>query len=244
MLMRVSYGSAADLAKELADVWAKRGRVARAWPYNRWKWDESETWWIVPAPDRPAFRYAKIIVSSSPRLADSDHLFVGLYVEKGISGPLASAGYYPEDWILKPSWRWCDVVADLASGSLAPALATVSQRISGPVAVTADAHVPVVKPSSRPPHDVVAYETVNGIALTPTASPLLATDQRFLKHAAAAATIPELANSLRTIAGGDTAWINLYVGRSVEKSAPNDTSAVDPDQLTDRLLEPLSPWVR
>lgn len=240
--MRVSCRNAADLAKDLADVWTKRGRVARAWPYNRWKWDESDTWWIVPAPDRLAFRYGKIIVSTSPRLADSDHLFVGLYSEKGISGSLARAGYYPDEWILDSAWRWHDVVADLASGAFASAIATVSERIGESVAVTAGAHVPVVKASSRPPHDIVAYETVDGIALTPTASPVLATEQRFLKNAAAVATVPDLANSLRTIV--DSAWINLYVGRSLQKSVLSDTSTVDPDQLTDRLLEPLSPWVK
>jgi hypothetical protein len=218
--------------------------VAHAWPYNRWKWDESQTWWIAPAPDRLAFRYAKIIVSTSARLAESDQIFVGLYVEKGVGGALASAGYYPDEWVLKPTWRWHDVVADLASGALGPATAAASQQIGEPVEVRADAHVPVVKASVQPPHDSVAYATLDGIALTSTAYPVLVTEQHFLENAAGVHTVPQLAKALQTIVEADSAWINLYVGRALRISTVHDTSAIDADQLADRLLEPFSPWLK
>src|SRR5262245_62590885 len=140
--MRVGYTSSADLAREIALVWDKRGRKAYARPYNRWRWDESETWCVVPASDQLAFRYSKIIVSSSPRLAASGGLFVGLYVEKGVGAALAAAGYYPEEWVIKPTWRWHGVVDDLASGALTPAITAAARRMGESIEVRIDAHVP------------------------------------------------------------------------------------------------------
>jgi hypothetical protein len=242
--MHAGYSSSADLARELAAVWTKRDRVAYARPYNRWKRDESQTWWIVPAPDKSAFQYSKIIVSTAPRLAEPDQVFVGLYVEKGVGGALASAGYYPGEWVLKSTWRWHGVLSDLASGALAPAIANVAHRIGEPIEVRADAHVPVVKASVQPPHDIVAYESLDGVTLTAMRQALLATEQRFLESAARAHTLPELAGSLQTIPGGDSAWINLYVGRALQKSALHGTSALDAQQLADRPLEPFAPWLK
>jgi hypothetical protein len=241
--MRTGYTSSADLARELAAVWAKRDRVAYPRPYNRWKWDESQTWWVVPAPDQLAFRYSKIIVSSSPRLAQPDELFVGLYVEKGIGAALAAAGYYPEEWVIKPTWRWHGVLSDLAAGALGPAIADASRRIGDPVEIRIDAHVPVVKAAIQPPHDILAYESVDGVAISAMQDPILATEQRFLRGATLVHNLPELADVLQTIPASDSAWINLYVGRSLQKSGLHDESALDAHELTDRLLEPFAPWL-
>jgi len=242
--MRTGYSSSADLARELAAVWAERDRVAYPRPYNRWKWDESQTWWVVPAPDKLAFRYSKIIVSASPRLAEPDQLFVGLYVEKGVGEALASAGYYPEEWVLKSTWRWHGVLSDLASGAFGPPIAEVSHRIGEPVEIRVDAHVPVIKAAVQPPHDIVAYESLNGVAISTMRQPVLGTEQNFLGSLTRALTLQELASSLQTIPASDSAWINLYIGRCLQKSALHDASALDAHQLADRLLEPFAPWLK
>lgn len=183
-------------------------------------------------------------MSASPRLAEPNQLFVGLYVEKGVSGALTSTGYYPDEWILKSTWRWHDVLSDLASGALGPAIADVSHRIGEPVEVGVDAHVPVVKASFQPPHDIVAYESLDGVTITAMREALLGTEQHFLESAARAHSLSELASSLQTIPGSDSAWINLYVGRVLQKSARHDTSALDAKQLADRLLEPFALWLK
>src|SRR6266487_6555350 len=93
--MRITNQAPADLARNIARIWAAKGRPAHPRPYNRWKGDEGETWWIVPSPDWPAYHRSKIIVSSSSSLAGASgtgpsRLLVGFYVEKGITGPAAT----------------------------------------------------------------------------------------------------------------------------------------------------------
>ena len=70
--MRVGYSTSAELAKAIGDLWTAKGRVGFKWPYNRFQWDSGHTWWVVPAPDRVAFRYAKIIATTTPRLVEGD----------------------------------------------------------------------------------------------------------------------------------------------------------------------------
>jgi hypothetical protein len=227
----------------LAAGWAGRDRVAYARPYNRWKWDESQTWWVVPAPDQLAFRYSKIIVSSSPRLADSEALFVGLYVEKGIGAALAAAGYYPEEWVIRPTWRWHDIMGDLLAGAFAPAIADAARLLGVPVEIRIDAHVPVVRAAIQPPHDELAYRSVDGTVIDSLCEPILDTEPRFLRGAAQAQRLSQLAASLLNIPDSDTAWINFHIGVSLEKSGRSDVSALDAEQLSDKLLDPLAAWL-
>jgi hypothetical protein len=241
--MRIGYTSSAELAREIAAVWAGRNRIAYARPYNRWKWDESRTWWVVPAPDQLAFRYSKIIVSSVPRLAGPEELFVGLYVEKGVGTVLATTGYYPREWVMTPTWRWHGVVSDLATGAFMPAIRDASRRIGEPVEIRLNAHVPVVKAALRPPHDVLGFESVDGVAIRAMQAPALGTEERFLESAACAHSFSELAGKLSAIPGSDSAWKNLCLGRSLQTSGLQDKLALDAHQLTDRLLEPFAPWL-
>ena len=166
--MRVAYSTSADLARSIGASWASKNRVAHTWPYNRFKWEESETWWIVPAPDRQAFRYAKIIVSSSKRVADEGQIFVGLYVEKGVGRDLAAAGYYPDEWVLGPTWRWHAIIDDLRSGLLTRAIADAAVHLGEPIEIKADAHVPTNKGTLRPPHDLLAFRSTEGVEITLT----------------------------------------------------------------------------
>jgi hypothetical protein len=241
--MRVAYSSAADLARGIGNVWAARSRIAHTWPYNRFKWEESETWWIVPAPDRQAFRYAKIAVSSSRRVANPGQLFVGLYVEKGVGSALAAAGYYPDEWVLGPTWRWHGVINDLTSGLLTRAIADAALHLGEPTEIKIDAHVPTHKGAIRPPHDLVSFRSTDGVAIDLTHKATLATQEQFLKAAASAQTLLGLATALRTIPGSETAWVNLYFGSTFERSGPHDPSALNAHQLVDRLLEPFASWV-
>ena len=241
--MRIAYSTSADLAKEIGGVWADRKRKAYTWPYNRFKWDDSETWWIVPAPDRVAFQYAKIVVTGSPRVVEAGRLFAGLYVEKGLDRTIAG-GVYPQDWLLGPTWRWHNVLRDLANGSFQSAIAEASRRLGEHIDVRLDTHVPLHGPSAiKPLYDSCWFDSIDGTAIKLSHPPVLSTSQGFLKLAPQATTVPELARVLRAIPDGGWAWINFYIGRSVEKSTLHDTSALDAVQLTDRLLEPLAPWI-
>ncbi|MBP1698620.1 MAG: hypothetical protein H6Q41_3808 [Deltaproteobacteria bacterium] len=241
--MRVAYSSSADLARSIGADWVARNRVAYTWPYNRFKWEESETWWIVPAPDRQAFLYSKIIVSSSRRLSQEGQLFVGLYVEKGVGRDLAAAGYYPEEWVLGPTWRWHGIINDLTSGRLTRAIADAAVHLGQPIEIKLDAHVPTHKGAIRPPHDLLTFRSTDGVEITLAGRPIFATQERFLESTSGAQTLIELASGLRTIPRSETVWVNLHFGRTFERSGLHDTSALSAQQLVDLLLEPFASWV-
>jgi hypothetical protein len=242
--MRIGYTTQADLAKEIGTIWKKRKRKSFTWPYNRFKWDSSDTWWVVPASDRVAFQYAKIIVTSSNSVALPNHLFVGLYVEKGLGRSLADAGYYPSDWVLGPAWRWHGIVLDLHDGRFRAPIAEAARRLGEPLDIKLDAHVPTYRSGAiKPRHDILWYESSDGDVIIPSANPSLATQQRFLRQADSVTTLSELARALQTIPESESVWVDLYIGRSLEKSYLHDTAALDALQLTDRMLEPLAEWV-
>lgn len=241
--MRVAYDNAADLAKNIADAWRVKGRIAHPLPYSRWQWDDSQTWWVVPAPDKKAHQYGKIVATASPMLADSAHLFAGLTVEKGVGQALADIGVYHDDWVMKASWRWHGLVRDLANGSFREALAEASKRTGEAVEIRVAAHVPIRQGSVKPQHDIVAFETVDGLALSPNGQPQLHTSEGFLASASQAETLPQLGQALLTIPEAESAWVNVYIGRTLERSGLHDASAVDGHQLVDRLLDPLASWV-
>ncbi len=241
--MRTTSSSSADLARGIGDIWAARRRLAYTWPYNRFKWEQSGTWWIVPAADRQAFRYVKIAVSSSRHVADPGQLFVGLYVEKGVGPALAAARYYPQEWVIGPTWRWHGIMNDLASGLLTGAIADAARHLDAPAEIKVDAHVPTHKGAIRPSHDLLTFLSMDGAAITSQRKPVLATQERFLEGAASAPTLAELSRALCAIPASDTAWVNLYFGCTFEKSGPHDTSALDARQVVDRLLEPFASWV-
>ncbi len=242
--MKTAYNSPADLAREIGSVWSSRGRLAYTWPYNRFQWETSESWWLVPAPDRLAFRYAKIVVTSASRVAGPGLLFTGLYVEKGLGPALVSARYYPDDWFIGPTWRWHGVLRDLAGGQFKSAVALASRQLGEPVDIRVDAHVPIAGPARlRPSHDLLAFECEDGDRLRPAMTTLPSAQHQFLGDAKGAVTLGQLAESLQAIPNGDTAWVNLYIGRAFEKSGLADVAALDAVQLVNRLLEPLAPWI-
>lgn len=241
--MRVAFDNAADLARALAEVWRNRGRVAYPLPHNRWQWDDSTTWRVVPAPDKAAFKYAKIVVSSSPRLAEPDELFVGLYVEKGLGPALAAAGFYPDDWVMGPTWRWHGMTRDLSAGAFCAPIVDAVRRTRESIEIRVDAHVPVFRGTIRPGHDLLVYESLDGLAMSETRKPIFDSGQGFLRAAADARTLPQLGKALQTIPEGGLAWVNLYLGRALHRSGLHDASAVDAHQLADQLLEPFAQWV-
>lgn len=241
--MRVAYDNAADLAKSIADAWRAKGRVAHPLPYSRWQWDDSQTWWIVPAPDKKAHQYGKIITTASPAIAAPRHLFSGFTVEKGVGPALAAIGVYPDDWVMTAAWRWHGVARDLANGSFRDALAEASGRTGEAVQIRIAAHVPVRHGSVKPEHDVLTFETRDGSELAQVGPPQIHTSQRFLAAAAPSSTVPQLARALLNMPESETAWVSLYIGLELERSGRHDLSAVDGATLVPALLEPFGRWV-
>lgn len=192
--MRIPNQAPADLARDIARVWAAKGRPAHPRPYNRWKGDEGETWWVVPSPEWPAYHHAKIIVSASSRLvdvggSDPSGLYVGFNVEKGVAGAAAAIARRAA-WEMDDTWRWHGVLADLRAGRLRGAVSEAAQRIGGPVQVIVEAQVPVPEGSTHGFLDRVKYESRDGAELTLTKEPVIETVEKFLSALDGAATPP------------------------------------------------------
>lgn len=234
--------NSAALAETLADAWPSRARVYPR-PFNRFKWDDSETWWLAPVPGPSTFQYSKVVVTSSPLLVGPNELFVGLYVEKGIGASLAEAGYYRADWVIGPTWSWHRIVGDLLTGAFRAPIAEVFRRTGEAVEVRVDAHVPVVEGSIRPPHDLLAYETTDGVLIQSSSPPVLNTEEGFLQASMQVRTLAELGDSLKSIPGSDSAWVNFYLGRTVQTAETEDPSALSAAQLATDLVSPFAPWV-
>jgi hypothetical protein len=240
--MRIAYDSSFELINDIADAWRRPKRPAFTLPYNRFAWEASKHWWVVPSSEKVAFRYSKISVASSDFLAPAKGVFVGLYVEKGVGAVMAAAGASNE-WIMGGDWRWHGLVRDLSRGKLQPALAESSRRLGTPLEIRVEAHVPIRGGAIRPPHDRLVFGCSDGDKVATLTEPILKTDEKFLKQAASADTVQLLGTAMLSIPQSDWAWVNLYIGVGCEFAPKHDTTALDAYQLADRLLEPLAPWL-
>jgi hypothetical protein len=242
--MKVVYSKPSELAKNIGDEWKNRNRIGNAMPYGRFQYDSSHTWWIVPATDRVAFRYAKIIVSSSPFISGPAKLFVGLYVEKGIGKKFAEIGYCSWDWVLKEDWRWHGILHDLKNDLFRKAMLRASQNLGEPLEFILNAHVPPGKKSSfKPPHDILSFETTDGHEIQLKRQPIVKTDEKFLKGLDRASNIPELAEMIESIPNNESVWVNIYIGQTFNTSTKKDSSTLNGNQLVEQLLEPFADWV-
>ena len=87
-LPRYAFSSVRDAATELRQAATSAGAdQVHLLPFNRYAPEDTE-WWLSPAADNPAYKYAKIALTASDWAAPAD-LFVGLSFEKGI-GPSAA----------------------------------------------------------------------------------------------------------------------------------------------------------
>lgn len=109
--MRVASDSAYELINDIAAAWERRKRPAFTLPYNRFAWQKSQHWWVVPSSEKVAFRYSKISVASVEFLTAGTDVFVGLYVEKGVGRVMTAAGA-SDDWIMSGDWRWHGMIRD------------------------------------------------------------------------------------------------------------------------------------
>lgn len=175
-------------------------------------------------------------------LAPPNGMFLGLYVEKGVA-PIAKAAGVRDDWIMGADWRWHRLIPDLGRGELQPALAEVSRRLGTPVEIRVEAHIPLQGGATRPPHDHTAFYCSDGTSIRSLIEPVLMTPEGFLRLAARADTLPNLAESLLSFPEQDWAWVNFYIGLGFECAAENDATALSANQVVDRLFEPLARWL-
>ena len=84
-------------------------------PYNRFDSDRTDNWWwLVPAPENPAFKYGKFLFYSF----DDVNVYISLHIEKGLSEAykIKKTKYYNS--AMDRSWQWNKLVRDFKSGEV------------------------------------------------------------------------------------------------------------------------------
>jgi hypothetical protein len=82
--------------------------------YNRHLPKTSE-WWFIPGTDWPAYHYGKLFVWRTPSFSiDPDRLYMGYYVEHGVSIEVASQKKY----VMNRRWYWHEFVRRAKEGEL------------------------------------------------------------------------------------------------------------------------------
>lgn len=110
-----------DLCYRVKQVCEGEFNTLSARPWNKFEPAES-LWWLIPATDWPAYRYAKLYFDwTSP---DHSALSCGLHMEKGLDPSIQSA--YPSKmgsrYIMESDWAWHSFLADLEQGTVTKAI--------------------------------------------------------------------------------------------------------------------------
>ena len=135
MIPTLPYPTAYDTAMAVKEVW-KSLPSPDVWllPYNRFAHEDSRVWWLVPARDRAAFRYAKLCFSTHPNHVGEGQILCGLHVEKGIEAPIPEA-----NWILQEDWVWHRFLENMGE-ALAKAVRAAAEILHAPIGVLVIAH--------------------------------------------------------------------------------------------------------
>jgi hypothetical protein len=111
-----------DLCYRIKQVCEGEFETLSARPWNRFEPAEN-LWWLIPATDWPAFKYAKLYFDwTSP---DHSALSCGLHVEKGLDRSIHSAYQSKKgsQYIMGTDWAWHPFLADLEQGTVTTAIA-------------------------------------------------------------------------------------------------------------------------
>jgi hypothetical protein len=98
-------------------------------PYNFHDPDKSNVWWLVPGTEFPAFRLAKVIVSTG----NVGELEIGLHIEKGLGEKVRVAYPAKKDAPLimgfSADWAWRELVSPGADHRLALRVRKITQPL-------------------------------------------------------------------------------------------------------------------
>ena len=232
MPLTLSAVTTRELCKELKPYFGGLSSL----PYNRYNSDNT-VWWLSPGPQVPAYRYPKFAVMP-PEPDAPEQLFIGIYIEKGVSDAYARAVGYSKHHVLDKDWAWHGLMADMASGEK---LSRSFSEISAATGVTpelrlyATMQVKEAADNLAPKGERIIFDiSGNKLAVQqPIQSPLL-------QSLATCSTLSELASSVEHLDKSSFIWIDLVAGLPVE--LVNGQGQVTAEYLAKKVLSSLE-WV-
>jgi hypothetical protein len=233
-LPRAPFATSRDGANALRDVAHRllRRQLTRI-PYNRFDRLDETTWWLSPGNDVPAYKHGKIAVTrdylSGNDKAESGSLFVGFYVEKGLSPEFAEAQYPGKRLGMDAGWRWTSFFPALQEGRLDSIAREVQTRTGLSVAVCVDGGF-----LEEDPDFLKCSWSVGEFSVLKEARGGLNPLNR-------AASLRGLANSISSLPDLDWKWLNLHIGLEF---ADDGSDVWEAERIWNSVCHPWRDWLK
>ncbi len=179
-------------------------------PFNRFATAFTE-WWLVPAPEWPAYKYGKLCFHKYPRTADGV-LFTGYYVEKGLGVRLTGLPDVQKSHIMQSDWRWYEFVDWVSKGKVDKVVEQVRDLSQASIRVLVEIHafnkVPEPDTERTAPSDAIEFE----IASLDSRWQLIQPGQSTLAKFNRAVSIVDLMEGMIGEKDLDYFWMDLVIG--------------------------------
>jgi hypothetical protein len=216
-------------------------------PFNRYE-PEATQWWLSPSTDNPAYKHGKIVFEQR-QPARLGHLFVGLYVEKGV-GPTAAEMFrtpaHSRRSIMDESWVWHGFLEDLAGTAFRDAAEEAIAKARHPLTIAVEAMY-VEPPSEDRDIHAHGYDAAwsvfrldgDGLAFDRENS----TPKQLLGDVPACRQLPQLAEAIQAGEQLDWMWVDFLVGFRFMRGAAGE-SDWDAARLWMAAGSPWLKWLR
>lgn len=179
-----------------------------ALPYNRFNRNNT-VWWLSPGSAIPAYRFPKFAVLP-PEAEMPDQLFVGIYIEKGVSEAYAKTVGYTKPLILRPDWAWHGLLADMERGDkLARSIAQVRNNAGRDLELRLYASMQIkdVAEGLAPKGEQLVFDVADGLIPRQSSTPV-----QLLSSLAKCSSLAEFALGLNNLEKSGFIWIDLVLG--------------------------------
>lgn len=191
-------GAPPDLLGALAaEVAIELGRGHIAEPHDRWH-DTSDAWYVLFEPrKRPFHGMAKVMLEQ-----DETRTLAGFYFEKGLGGdaPVPTM-------VMKPDWRWFDLLPKFRDGSLGRALEAGAAAAGLTPTVLVAAAVPGVR-NGMPRFPYRRFALRDGRLLLEDSGPT----HPEIVDLPAASDFPSLCDAIEGIPRSEWFWVDVILG--------------------------------
>lgn len=201
--------------------------------------DPDHTWWLSPGLDNPGYRYGKLIFTSRGPVQSPD-FFIGLNVEKGISGEAARV-HQDRSEIMVDTWTWHRFLDALEAGEVDPLVQQAEATAQRSPLIAVKAGPPRLRLEHGPACDLLRFSYTHG-ALCLLESQVAA---GFLQNFGTPPMLADLAARIRQLPSLDWIWIDFYAGfqGSLRHIADAEAEVWDADLIWRKGCMPWLEWL-
>jgi len=237
----LKFNNASDVARTMAKVMSDKFHRYTARPWNRYI-PENTMWLLIPNTDWPAYRYGKYSF-----WADEDHIWCGLYVEKGLSPKLS--GLYKFKIIMNDDWVWNKFVKSMYLGELDNSINALIKQINKPIHFFIEGSfvddIQVFDPE-KDERDIKFHFIIDekGTRVVEKNKNRFVVDGlNNLEKISMISEVPDILAQNKEI---DWMWFDFYVMVSFLKQSDSNYNSyiIDEFDLCKKLLEPLEKWIK